>query len=119
MAKAADTSLYGTTESNKVTVKTVSVSYALDLHRGGERSSHFVSANIEFEKPVPIDELPRAQLEAGYKVATAVIHDAVIRGALPVEQANERISDMKEAYEAVKSLGNSEENENNQGASNS
>lgn len=102
----------------KVTVKTASVSYSLDLYRSGEKSSHFVSANIEFDKPVPIDELPRAQLETSYKVAVSVIHDALIRGALSVEQANERISNMQTAHEAVELLGKNKES-GDEGPSNS
>jgi hypothetical protein len=74
------------------TVKNFTVSYSLELHRGGEKTSHFVSAGVEFLTPVPISDFPLAHMESSYKVAVATIHDALVRGSLTLEQANERIS---------------------------
>lgn len=86
----------------KMTVETFTVSSNFDTHRGGEKSSHFVSFGVRVDPPVPIDEVPLLQLQAAYRVSVAAIHDALIRGALTVEAANERIKDMQDNYAALR-----------------
>lgn len=87
---------------HKMTVESFTVSSNFDTHRGGEKSSHFVSFGVRLDPPVPVDELPALQLQAAYKVSVAAIHDALMRGALTVEDANSRIRDLQDNYSAIR-----------------
>lgn len=86
----------------KIEVKSISVSHSLELHRAGEKSSHFVSTNVDIIGNVPVDKLPYIQLETAYKVTVSNIYNAMIRGAMTMEDAKERIDSMKENYEMLK-----------------
>lgn len=88
----------------KFRIKTISESYALDIHTGGERSSHFVSITAEISEDISLDDLPRFQMEAAYKVSVATIYNAMARGALSVDQANNRIQTLKENFENLKNV---------------
>ena len=80
----------------EATIKNFTVSYSLELYRGSEKSSSFVSAGVEFLNPVSVEDFPLSHIEASYKVAVATIHDALVRGYLTLEQANGRISDLRQ-----------------------
>jgi hypothetical protein len=86
---------------NKVT--SISSSYAIDLHKSGERTSHFVSATIEIDPSIEIDEIPKTQLNLSYRVSVSAVYDALMRGALTIDQANERIKIMKDNFEQMSS----------------
>lgn len=82
-------------------VKSFTVSTSFDVHHGGSKSNHFLSANIEMEEPMDIDDLPRAQLLAGYKVYVATVYDALLRGSISIEESNDRIKSSQNAYELI------------------
>ena len=87
----------------KMTIESFTVSSNFDTFRGGEKSSHFVSFGVKLDPPVPVDDIPLIQLQAALRVSIAAVHDALMRGALTVEQANERIRDMQDNYANLRS----------------
>lgn len=90
------------TKEPRIVVETFTVSSNFETHRSGEKSSHFVSFGIRLDPPVLLDEISLIQLQAAHRVSVAAIHDALIRGALSLENANERIADIRHNYQTLK-----------------
>lgn len=76
---------------SKITVETITVSQILDVHRGGEKKSSFVSATVRLDPPAPLEELKLHQVEVAMHVFTAAIQDAVATGAVSPAEARERL----------------------------
>lgn len=85
----------------KVQVKSIAVSSCIELYKGGEKTSHFVSMTLEAEPGLSIEEFRIAQLEAGLEVAVAAIQNAVLRQALSEDAARERVKELKENYHGM------------------
>lgn len=85
----------------KMRVKNFTVSTSFEVNRGGQKSSHFVSLGVELEEPIDIEDFPRAQLLAGYKAHAAANYDALVRGAISLEESNDRISSSQANYELI------------------
>ena len=75
----------------------------MDVHKASGRSSGFVSATVELPEPVSVEDFHIAQLESAYKVSVSVIYNALMRGEISVDQANEKISFFKSSYEELRS----------------
>jgi hypothetical protein len=86
----------------KTEIKTISVSHSMDLYKNGEKSSHFLSMNVDVIGNVPVEKLLYVQLEAAYKVTIANIYNSVMRNAMTMENAKEKIDSIKEKYEIMK-----------------
>lgn len=82
-------------------VESITVSNSFDTHRGGEKSNHFVSMNFHLEHPLGSEESALAHMLASKMVTKAVIQQACARGALTVEEANERIKDVMSNHDAI------------------
>ena len=87
----------------KMSIESFTVSYAFETYRGGEKTSHFLSAGVKVDPSVSFDEFQSVQLQAAYRISVSVIHDALMRGSLTTEEANDRIRDLKNNYELMKS----------------
>ncbi len=85
----------------KVLIDSFTVSSNFDTHRGGEKSAHFVSVSVKLDPPVSFDDFSMIQLHAAHRVSIAAIHDALMRGAMSIEEANDRIRNLKENYESL------------------
>lgn len=74
------------------------VSHGFDTYRGGQKQSHFVSAN--FTPPPGLDAANRkvAFLVASKLVTKMAIHTAVARGSLSVDEANDVIRDQSDNH---------------------
>ncbi len=83
-------------------VDSFTVSYSMETFKNGQKSSHFLSASMKLDDPVSMDEFPSVQLHAAYKLSISVVYDALMRGAMTLEEANSKISDMKQNYEAMR-----------------
>ena len=86
-----------------MSVESFIVSYAFETHRNGEKTSHFLSAGVKTDSPVSFDEFQLLQLQASYRVSVSTIHNALMRGSMTVNEANDRIGDLKNNYEAIRS----------------
>lgn len=83
-------------------IKNFTVSNAFDTFNNGEKQNHFLSVNFELDDPITLDEFKTVQLDASYRVTVSVIHDALARGSISVEQANERITVLTKRTEQLK-----------------
>ena len=77
------------------------VSYTFDAHKGGSKSSHFVSMKFATERPVTEREAEALAFASSVTVTRAAVYQALARGALTVEEANEIISSMKANHEHI------------------
>lgn len=77
-------------------VSNFTVSKSFEIYRNGEKTSYFVSANVEPDGDLDPKDLPEAQLDAAFFVKKACIYNALTDGKLKLEEANEMISDLKE-----------------------
>lgn len=75
-------------------VNNFTVSKSIEIYRNGEKSSYFVSMNVDPDGDLKPEDLPLAQLEAAYFVKRAVILNALTDGKLKIEEANEMIADL-------------------------
>lgn len=75
-----------------MTMDHFTVSHGFDTYRGGQKQSHFVSAN--FTPPPSADPQTRrvAVLVASRFVTKLVVHTAVARGSITVDEANDLIA---------------------------
>lgn len=83
----------------KVTEYTVS--YTFDTHKDGGKRSHFMS--MKFQTPCPVTEKQAEALAfvSSVTVTRAVIYQALARGTISVDEANELITDMKRNHEHI------------------
>jgi predicted DNA-binding protein YlxM (UPF0122 family) len=72
------------------------ISYYLEVFRAGEKTNHFVSVKCAIEDGVTLEDLPLIQLDAKLAVSRACIYDALVSGAITVDDAKERIEILKE-----------------------
>jgi hypothetical protein len=77
-------------------VTSFTVSKSIDLYRGGEKSSYFVSMAVEPDGDLKPEDLPLAQLDAATFVKKACIYNALTDGKLRLEEANELLQDLKD-----------------------
>jgi hypothetical protein len=85
----------------KIKIKSSAISFGQEYYRSGEKTSHFVSATIESEPGLTIDEFRIAQLEIGLEVAVAVIQNAVLRQSITEDEAKQKILELKENYSGM------------------
>ena len=96
----------------KLTVERFTVSYSLETIRYGAKSSHFVSVGFAMSDPdrdfnthpISPEEFAVLQQDANKVVTIAAIHDAVARGALSQEDANDLITSFKTRQDGIKSV---------------
>jgi hypothetical protein len=88
----------------KLTVERFTVSYSLDTMRNGVKSSHFVSMGFLPERPVTLAEAAILQIEACDTVTIAAIHDAVARGAISTDDANDFITNFRVRQAGIKEV---------------
>ena len=74
------------------------VSYSFDKYINGQKSNHFVSMKFSPSEPLSLDEIQIAQLQASKLVSTSVIHDAVVRGAISVNEGAEIIEFFNQSH---------------------
>lgn len=93
-------------------VNNFTVSKSIEIYRNGEKSSYFVSMNVEPDEGLRPEDLPLVQLDAATFVKKACIYNALTDGKLRVEEANELIQDLndntaliREKLEAKKKAG--------------
>lgn len=84
-----------------VRVTEYTVSYTFDTHRGGQKSSHFVSMRFSAERPMTPEEAEVAAITSSVTVTRAAVYQALARGAIEIEEANEIISRMKQNHEQL------------------
>ena len=85
----------------KLTVSSFTVSWSLGGYRGSEKSDSFVSATIQCNPPIGIDDLPLTHIKAALKVSAAVIQDSVARQTISENEAVDRLSSIKENFLSI------------------
>ena len=84
-------------------IKEFTITHSFDTYRNGNKTSQFVS--IKFQDEISdIETFPLAQLQAKLVVAKACIWDAMVAGDITVEDANERLSLIKENIDALREV---------------
>lgn len=83
-------------------VKNFTVSKSMEIFRNGEKSSYFVSMNVEPDGDMLPEDLPLAQLDAAAVVKKACIYNALTDGKLRVEEANELLQNLKDNTELIR-----------------
>ena len=78
----------------KMQIIEFTVTHAFDTYRNGNKTSQFVS--VKFKDEVTPEDFPLVQLQAKLIVAKACIWDAMVSGDITVDDANERLSLIKE-----------------------
>jgi hypothetical protein len=86
----------------KLTLDTLTASYMLDVYRGGEKQGSFVSYTVRADPPIPLEDEPWVRLDLSLSVARATILDALTRGSISKEDADERISNLKSNVGALR-----------------
>ncbi|OPZ34767.1 MAG: hypothetical protein BWY99_02431 [Synergistetes bacterium ADurb.BinA166] len=86
----------------KLTVASFSVSYALDIYKGGDKQGNYACYEVRADPPIPIEDLPIVRLDVAFDVARTVVLDAVTRMCITQEEAADRIRKMKENTEALR-----------------
>ena len=77
------------------------ITHSFDTYRNGNKTSQFVS--VKFQDEIEnIEDFPLKQMQAKLVVAKACIWDAMIAGDITVEDANERLTLLKENIEALR-----------------
>jgi predicted DNA-binding protein YlxM (UPF0122 family) len=84
-------------------IKEFTVTHSFDTYRNGNKTSQFVSVKFWYEIE-NIEDFPLKQLQAKLVVAKACIWDAMVAGDITVEDANERLSLVKDNIEALREL---------------
>ena len=79
------------------------ISYSMDTGTPGSKSSNFVSVNFKLPEPLSMSEVEIVRLEASKKVTVWAISDALMRGELSKEEADERLEILKKNHEVMKS----------------
>lgn len=81
-------------------VESFNVSYSFDIHLNGRKSTHFVSMGFRHE-PCSIQEAQVLQVEGSLIVTTAAIHDALARGVIQINEANDLIEDARTRHQGL------------------
>lgn len=84
-----------------VRVTDYTVSHTFDTHRNGVKSSHFVSMRFSVERPVTPEEAEALAFQSSVIVTRATYYQALARGALTVEEANDLIGGSNENHERI------------------
>jgi hypothetical protein len=84
-------------------VKNFSISHSFDVYKNGEKAGVFVNMGFELEVPLDPKEAVVAQLRASQYVTASVLYDALARGILTKEQANEMIAESKKRHQGIAS----------------
>lgn len=77
------------------------VSYTFDTYREGSKRSHFVSMRFATERPVTEKEAEALAFHSSVTVTRAVYYQALARGTISVEEANQLLADMKKNHEHI------------------
>lgn len=81
------------------------VTHSFDTYRNGNKTSQFVS--VKFQDTIEnIEDFPLLQLQAKLVVAKACIWDALVSGDITVEDANERLTLVRDNIKALEELKN-------------
>lgn len=84
-----------------VSVIEYTVSHTFDTFRDGRKSSHFVSMKFSPSRPLSKIEAEAAALVSSVTVTRATIYQALARGAISIEEANELSSNMKTSHDHI------------------
>jgi len=77
------------------------VSHAFDTHKNGVKSSHFVSMRFSVEPSVTPEEAEALAFQSSAIVTRATYYQALARGAITVDEANEMIKGSRENHEHI------------------
>lgn len=77
------------------------VSHTFDTHKNGAKSSHFVSMRFSVERPVTPEEAEALAFQSSVVVTRATYYQALARGAITVDEANELIKGSRENHEHI------------------
>jgi len=84
-----------------VTVDGFTVSYSFDVYQGGLKSSNFVSMNFKTSRPVTPEEAVILEVTHSSIVTDAAVYDALARGAIDTETANDLIRQSRERHTKI------------------
>jgi len=84
-----------------VKVTDYTVSHTFDTYKNGAKSSHFVSMRFSVERPVTPEEAEALAFRSSMVVTRATYYQALARGAITVEEANELIAGSRESHEHI------------------
>jgi hypothetical protein len=84
-------------------IKEFTVTHSFDTYRNGNKTSQFVSVKF-WDEIDNIEDFPLKQLQAKLVVAKACIWDALVSGDITTEDANERLSLVKDNIEALREV---------------
>lgn len=84
-----------------VSVVEYTVSHTFDTYRNGQKSSHFVSMKFSPSRPLNKIEAEAAALVSSVTVTRAAIYQALARGAISIDEANEISSNMKKSHDHI------------------
>lgn len=86
---------------SKIQLQQITVSHGFDTYRGGQKQSHFVSAN--FAVPAELDQRERraAYLTASKLVSKMAVWTALARGSINLEEANELVRNQTENHDRL------------------
>ena len=94
-------------EDVKVVVRSATISHGFDTHKAGLKAHHFVSMNVEFvyasgsSTSTSLEEAHLLTLKASEIVTKAAIDTAIARGAISVDEANDRIKASSTNHKSV------------------
>ena len=87
-------------ELPQLKVESFTVSHALDFYINGRKSNHLVSMSFKHE-PCSIEEAKVLQIKGSEIVTIAVIHDALTRGSIQIDEARDLIEDAKARHQGL------------------
>ncbi len=85
---------------SRVQYRTITISSMLDGYTNGQKRSTFVSATVDLNG-VSVEEFRIEQLKVGLEVVAAAIQNAVCRMELNPEEAQTRMTEIKENYKGL------------------
>lgn len=77
------------------------ISHTFDTHKGGTKSSHFVSMRFSTGRPVTVEEAELMAIRSSKAVTRATYYQALARGALSVDEANELLAASRGNHERL------------------
>jgi hypothetical protein len=83
-------------------VKNFTVSYSFESYKGGLKTSHFVSMTFESSQLLDPSDAVYVQTFANEHVTKSTIYDALVRGNITVDEANEMIQNLKNNSEYLR-----------------
>jgi len=86
---------------SKLRVESFTVSYALDIYLNGKKSNHFVSMGFKLDESISTEEAQVLQVQASQIVTISVIHDALSRGVIQINEARDLIEDAKMRHQGL------------------